>query len=216
MTTRERLKALQKFLFNQLCESRKMKAPSENGDVTQIQMVQPPCFIGWAPTRKDASATYNDIVSAVPSITIMPNAGYAKAVEEKRFDRYNHINREEKLGQQLNISILFSVYDPGIRKEGFPGNLPDGSVDMTLLEESTEQGLFTLTDWMDECVQKMLGIRIIPESDLMLVEESLTYGLYSDQEYIVDKRPLFYGFVNAKFNCYAEEKENKGVEELLK
>lgn len=86
---------------------------------------------------------------------------------------------------------------------------------MSLLMEGTEQGLFCLTNWMDDCVSGLLAAQSIPHSDLFLQEATLQYGLFTDQSYVVDKRPLYYGFVNFKFGCYADDKNNKAINDYL-
>ena len=113
--------------------------------------------------------------------------------------------------------MLFSVYEPGIRLPGFKDSADEHGrgLDMSLIVEGTEQGLFTLTDWMDDCMQALLRDRSIPETDLILEEHNMTYSLYTDQSYVVDRRPIYYGFVNATFMCYAEEGVNSAVRAIL-
>jgi len=87
---------------------------------------------------------------------------------------------------------------------------------MSLFVEGTEQGLFTLTDWMDDCIEKLLGAKFIPKTDLFVNEATMAYSLYTDQSFVVDKRPLYYGFVTVTFNCYAEEGVNNSLDQYLK
>lgn len=217
MRTSERLRALKQWTYDNLCRGREMKAPAQNMDITKMVTREPKVFLAWYPTRPDESGAYQVELAAVsPGILIMPSAAYAKCVEEKRFDRYSNIHRGQELGQGLNVSILFSVYEPGIRLPGFldSADSPNG-FDMSRLAEATEEGLFTLTNWMDDCVSGLLAEKVIPHSDLFLEEADLTYSLYTDQNFVVDKRPLFYGFVNAKFSCYADDRGNSSIEQYL-
>ena len=71
-------------------------------------------------------------------------------------------------------------------------------------------------NWMDDCMEKMLGQKMIPHTDLFLDEASMVYSLYTDQEYVVDRRPIYYGFVNATFFAYATEQTPSSVEDYLK
>ncbi len=214
----ERLRGLKEWVTQELCEGREMKAPAENLDIGTIQRQVPPCYLAWAPSHVDKAGNLTEIpLSTVPGILIMPNQTYAKYMEEKRFDRYNNIHRPQDMGQHLSVSILFSVYEPGVRLPGFVANIDEQGqgFDQTLLLEGTEQGLFTLMNWMDDCMQKLLGQKMIRGTDLFVQDETLTYGLYTDQQYVVDRRPIYYGFVNVIFECHANEEYNPEIERLL-
>ena len=116
------------------------------------------------------------------------------------------------MGQHLAVSILFAVYEPGIRLPGFIDSAGENGkgLDMSLILEGTQEGLFTLFNWMDDCMTKLLGQKMIPGTDLTLEEATMTYSLYTDQSYVVDRRPIYYGFINTSFGCYADE----GVREI--
>ena len=188
MRTRKRLKGLQKWMQENLCAGREMKAPAPNFDITQIIRQEPECYIAWQPTRPDLSGRFqNDVQNVCPGILIMPAASKVKDMEEKRFDRYNGVSRPKDLGQTLSVSILFSVYEPGIRLPGFI----DDPEDMSKIIEGTEEGLF-------------------------MNESSAAYSLYTDQSYVVDKRPIYYGFVNVEFGCYANAGNNPNIDNYLK
>lgn len=212
MRTRRRLKGLEAWLTEELCKGRRMKAPAPNNDITKIVRQEPCVYLAWHPRRPDQTGNFTkDAANVCPGILVMPSASYAKNMEEKRFDRYNGVHRPQELGRTLAVSILFSVYEPGVRLPGFI----DDPRDMTKICEGTEEGLFALTDWMDECIEKMLGTKFIPETDLFLNEAETVYSLYTDQNFVVDKRPIFYGFVNAVFGCYADEGRNSAIEKYL-
>lgn len=218
MRTRQRLEGLKKWITAELCEGREMKAPGTNMDIGQIVSQEPRCYLAWAPSRIDSTGQVReDPASICPGIIVMPNHSYAKYMEEKRFDRYNNVHRPPDMGQHLSVSLLFSVYEPGIRLPGFVDSVGENGhgLDMSLIMEGTEQGLFTLVDWMDDCMEGFLRDRAIPETDLYLEENTMTYGLYTDQSYVVDRRPIYYGFVNTTFGCYAEEGVNSVVRGLL-
>ena len=215
----ERLTGLKNWAIRELCEGRMMKAPAENMDIGVIHRQEPKCYLAWAPTRTDKAGNLKEIpMSTVPGILIMLNQAYGKYVEEKRFDRYNNIHREQEMGQQLSVSILFSVYEPGIRLPGFIDSVGEkgAGLDPSLILEGTEEGLFTLMNWMDDCIEKLLGQKIIPKTDLFVQEDTVTYSLYTDQNYVVDRRPLYHGFVNVVFGCHAHEEYNQSIEGYLK
>lgn len=218
MRTMGRLRGLQKWVTENLCEGREMKAPAPNMDIGQIVRQTPQCYLAWAPARLDTTGRLQeDPVSVCPGIIIMPSQSFAKYTEEKRHDRMNNIMRPERLRRHLSVSILFCVYEPGTRLKGFIDSVGEKGrgLDMTLIEEGTEQGLVTLFDWIDDGIEALIGARTIPGTDLYLEEDSMTYSLYTDQSYVVDRRPIYYGFINATFGCYSEEKPNKTINELL-
>ena len=214
MRTTERLTALKKWLYENLCKGRVMKTPGTNMNIAEIVRQEPQVYLGWAPARLDQTGNYSQDPSGVcPGIIVMPKRAYAKYTEEKRFDRYNNIHRPHELGQHLSVDILFAVYEPGTRLRGFitsAGEQGQG-IDMSKIEEGTEEGLFTLFNWMDDCKEKMLAQKSIPKTDLVVDEESITYSLYTDQNYVVDRRPLYYGFVSVTFDCYADEGANRNI-----
>lgn len=214
----ERLRGLKQWAYHELCEGRVMKAPAANMDIGTIQRQEPPVYLAWAPARMDSTGNLQEIpLSTVPGILIMPNQTYAKYMEEKRFDRYNNVHRPQEMGQHLAVSILFCVYEPGIRLSGFIESVGEKGqgLDTSLLLEGTEEGLFTLMNWMDDCMEKLLGQKMIPHTDLFVQEETVTYSLYTDQQYVTDRRPIYYGFVNVVFSCHAEEPYNPEIERLL-
>lgn len=214
----ERLVGLKNWTYKELCQGRQMKAPAEKMDIGIINRQEPTVFLAWAPSRMDKAGNLQEIpLSTVPGILIMPNQAYAKYTEEKRFDRYSNVHRPQEMGQHLAVSILFSVYEPGIRLPGFVDSVGvnGAGLDPSLILEGTEQGLFTLMNWMDDCMSKLLGQKMIPQTDLFVQEDTVTYSLYTDQSYVVDRRPIYYGFVNVVFGCYANEAINPDIEKLL-
>ena len=218
MRTMERLHGLKAWCEKNLCEGREMKAPAPNMDISKIVRQKPECYLAWAPSRMDSTGQfYSEASSVCPGIIIMPNQSYGKYMEEKRFDRYNNVHRPPNLGQHLSVSILFSVYEPGIRLPGFIHSVgPDGQgLDMSLIKEGTEEGLAVLCNWTDDCMECLLRDRSIPGTDLFLKEETMTYSLYTDQKYVVDARPIYYGFINVTFGCYANEGVNSAVKDML-
>ena len=218
MRTVERLLGLKKWAIENLCAGREMKAPAPNNNIGEIVRQEPRCYLGYAPQRVDSTGMFReDPASVCPGIIIMPNHAYAKYMEEKRFDRYNNVHRPSMLGSHLSVSILFSVYEPGVRLPGFIDSMDEHGqgADMSLIMEGTEQGLFTLLNWMDDCKEALLRDKMIPKTDLSVEEETVTYSLYTDQSYVVDRRPIYYGFVNVSFNGYADQGANPSTNQYL-
>lgn len=216
MRTSERLKGLKAWAEENLCAGRMMKTIPPDGDIGRIARQEPRVFLVWQPMRPDSSNfAMADAINVCPAITIMPGAGRLKYVEEQHFDRYKNIHRGQELGRELSVTMLFSVYEPGVRMPGFIQSAQEGQPDMGLLREGSENGLFTLTDWMDECAEKLLNYQCIPGTDLFLVESECEYSLYTDQNYVVDKRPVYYGFINAKFMGYADNGGETMIDKLL-
>ena len=214
----ERWRGLKKWVYQNLCEGREMKSPAPDMDIGKIQRQEPQVHIAWAPSRMDSMGNILELPqTVVPGILIMPNQTYAKYMEEKRFDRYNNIHRPQEMGQHLSVTILFSVYEPGVRLPGFIDSVGEKGqgLDMSLILEGTEEGFMTLMNWMDDCMERLLGQKLIPKTDLFVQEDTVTYSLYTDQSYVVDRRPIYYGFVNVVFGCYAEEGYNPEIEKLL-
>lgn len=212
--------ALRDFTYERVCRGRLMKSPPRGQKVTDYTPpVEPKVFIAFAPMRPDSAKLAweeMDPSNTAPSITIMPSASYGKYMEIKRFDQYNGVHRPKEMGQQLALQLLFSVFEDGVRMPGFIQKIEAGEgMDMSLVREGTQEGLFTVLDWMDDFIRAVLGQKMIPGSDLMLDEASLVYGLRADQKYVTDSRPMYYGVVDVAFNCYADEANNPDISRLL-
>lgn len=217
MRTEERLRKLKAWTYENVCKGRLMKTPATNMDITKVERQEPRVFLGFAPTRPDLTRLGDDDpTNSAPSIIILPASAFAKNMEEQRFDRYNNIQRSKEMGRQFAAHLIFSVYEDGVRLPGFVDKYEsEGKIDLTLIREGTEEGLFTLLNWMDDFLESLLGAKSIPGTDLCVNEASTVYGLRADQRYIVDKRPLFFGQIDVLFNCHADEKPNKEYSSLL-
>lgn len=135
----------------------------------------------------------------------------------------------EKHGQTMDVSYLLKGQSKGddlgnvlAGSDGTPivpavsGKYKDGrAMDMSMIIEGTEEGIMTLMGWMDDCMEKLLESRFIPQTDLFVEDSTMTYSLYTDQNYVVDRRPLYYGFVNVTFGCYAERGANPSTNQYL-
>lgn len=220
MRTIERLRAIRDWAQSNLCEGRQMKAPGKDMHITDIRTQEPRVFIGWQPAlpmELRGLAENGEAETVCPAITIMLAPSDGKKLDERRFDAYNHIARPKSLGRTLCVTMLFSVYEPGIRMPGFVTEGEDGEteIDMEKYHDGTEAGQAALMDWMDECMDLLIAQHNIPDSDLTLHEDKLTYSLYTDQNYVVDRRPIYYGFVNAEFGCYADNRAQTEIEQYL-
>ena len=216
-TSRYRLEKLKAWVYQTMCQGREMKSPARDGDITKIRYAEPGAYMAYFPAFGDKSGTRKASENTAPSILIMPDRGYSENEEEKLFDRYANIHREQRIGRNVKVCLLFSVWEPGIRLPGFAesGDQEGRGLDMTLIEEGTEQGFYTLCDWMDEAERLLLGTKVIPDTDLTLVDEEMEYGPFMDQNYIVDKRNVFYGMISANFKCTSPRAANEAIEALL-
>lgn len=216
MRTVERLRKFQQWTYDTVCRGREMKTPAPNMDVRKIVRQEPKVFLGFAPMRPDESPTGDiDPLNVAPGIIIAPTFGYVKYMEEQRFDRYNDVHRPKEMGQSLSAQVLFFVYEDGVRLPGFIDSAKTGEYDMTKMREGTQDGLETLLNWMDDFKDALLSAKSIPDTDMFLNEAQAQYGLYSDQKFIADRRPVFIGMVTITFQCHADEFNNE-VTRLLR
>lgn len=224
MTTQERLEGLEAWTYAACCKGRKLKTPAAGMNIEVIApRVEPKVHLVYTPMRFDDGA-WKDVDPAfvAPCIIIMPAPSPARDMEEKRFDRYGGIHRPKELGQHFAVQILYMVYEDGLRLPGFVDkaeqnaqNGEEEGYDMTLIREGTREGVLTLYNWMDEFKKKILASRFIPNTDLSLIQESLIQSPYTDQHYVVDKRPLYYGFHTLDFYCFADEAQNPDILKYL-
>ena len=219
MRTYERLSKMRDFFYTELCMGREFKAPvpspaqSYGPVITDFTTAEPQVFIGWQPMRPNALGRVfaEDPWSVCPSITIMPGPSPARYVEEKRFDRYKGIHRTQDMGQSLCVTILFSIYEPGVRLPGLVEAMERGERDAwDFIEDGTESGVKTLTNWMDDAVELILRERNVPGTDLTLEDDNMVYSFYTDQNFIVDKRPLYYGYINVEWKGFASTGNDHG------
>ncbi|MBQ6960868.1 MAG: hypothetical protein IJP78_07835 [Clostridia bacterium] len=220
MRTWERLRKMKAWLDDEICEGREFKSPKPSTgsnavygpNIKDFTMARPRVFLGWQPGRPNEPGKVDpkDPFSVCPALTIMPSLDYARYIQEHRFDRYQGIHRSQNMGQGVSAQILFGIYEPGIRLPGFVESLEQGNPDMGLLQDGTEAGLQTLLEWMDDCIELFLRERTVPGTDLILDDDNFTYSLFTDQAYIVDRRPIYYGFLNVPFKGYANYGSDKG------
>ena len=217
MRTTERLKKLQKWTYNTCCKGRQMKTPAANMEVRKIVKQEPKVYLAYSPMRPDSTHAMGEVdpMNVVPGIIIMPSFGYVKYMEEQRFDRYNKVHRPKEMGQSLSVQTLFFVYEDGVRLPGFVDQAMKGEYDMSLMKEGTQDGLETLLNWMDDFKDGLLSQKVIPDTDMYMNEAESQYGLYTEQSFIADRRPVFIGMVNATFQCHADE-YNDDVNKLLR
>lgn len=214
-TTRERMLALKAWITKELCKGRLMKTEGEN--VLEVKWQEPRCYCGFWPAWPERDGAMDRVVAnTIPGILIMPGVGNVMYVEEKRFDRYNNVRRPKELGQSFPVTLLFAVYEDGIREPGYIPAMEDGAPRNDLRLDGTEEGMFALSDWIDECKAKLLAVRHIPGADLAVNTDSMTYGLYEDQNFMVDKRPIYYGTLVVAFDTYAADWGESALENALK
>lgn len=223
MRTWERLRKTKDWVYREVCAGKEFKVPRNNTadgygpNICDYTMGEPEVFVGWQPMRPNEPGKIlpNDPLNVAPSITIMPTQGYIQFPEEKRFDRYSKINRPRSMGQTLGMQFLFTVYDPGVRLPGLDDSMKSGNPDMSLLKDGTESGLISLVNWMDDLIELVLRERSVPGTDLILDEESSVYSLYTDQNYVVDRRPYYFGFVSINWRGYSNYGSDHGEQSRM-
>lgn len=219
MRTRQRLMALKKWVYESACKGRMMKTPGRDAlgreDITVIATQEPAAFLGFYPSRLDETGYIQNPPNVCPSILISQIPDNVKLLEDQRFDKYQGIHRPQEMGQWLNINMLFSIYEPGIRLPGFVEAAQQGQKDMSKIIEGTEEGVLTLADWMDDLKDQLVAAKCIPGSDLMVEDKSITYGPLIESNYIADKRPIYYGSVNVRFECYSDQRDNNTIDKFL-
>lgn len=218
MRTWERLRKTRDWVYEEICKGREYKVPKNNPQdgygplIYDFTRGEPQVFLAWQPMRPDnpGAILSQDPYNVAPSITIMPTQGYIRYMEEKRFDRYSNIQRPQDMGQTVGMQFLFMIYEPGIRMPGLEESLKSDKPDMSLLKDGTEAGLQQLVDWMDDLIELVLRERNVPETDLILEDDSSIYSLYTDQNYVTDRRPYYYGFVSITWRGYANTGSDHG------
>lgn len=193
-STRERLAALKEWVYKAVCEGRAMKTPGKTDE--EFSYVEPRVFLNLYPQYGETPT------SVAPSILILLMPSDGKQVLEQRFDRYSGIKRPGEMAKTLSIGFVFCTYDPGDMSNGE-------------FHEAGDEGTFQLTDWMDELMRALLGVKQLPGTDLYLWESTLRYELMSMQEDVADRRPLYYGCVSCEFGAHADEKPNQRLKEML-
>lgn len=210
MRTTERMRKFAAWIDAECCQGRLLKAPAPDRDITQSIRKKPEVYTIYAPARNDGMQYAEEALRVCPGIILMLDASYVKNMEEQRFDRYSGIHRPARLGQTLAFQCLFSVYEDGVRMQGYDSGMAEETggehLDASLILEPTHEGVTTLFNWMDDFKDKLVAQKGIPGTDLFLNEATVTYSLYQSQQYVQDRRPIYYGFVNGVFNCHADEK----------
>ncbi|MBR3740534.1 MAG: hypothetical protein IKN04_08745 [Clostridia bacterium] len=219
MRDTERLRKTQRWFYDELCKGRQYKVPKGN-NILNVDTAEPRVFLAYQPLRPDyygnptnlspTPVFEDDPYSTCPSITIMPGPGYLQYMQDKRFDNYKNIYRPKKMGQTLSTTNLFAIYEPGIRMPGFVESMESGTPDMSLLKDGSEAGLLTLMDWMNDAKELVLREQHVPGTDMILDKDSAIESLFSDQNYIVDRRPIYYGFLLITWNCHADTGNDHG------
>ena len=224
MRTATRLLRVKEWLYKELCQGRQYKTPPADQAITNTGTAEPKVYLGWQPLwsamQAQSSVPHyalnNDPFSVCPAITVMPGSMPLNNVPEKRFDQYRKIQRPKNMGSSLTLTILFSIYEPGIRLPGFEESLNSGKgLDKNLMLDATEEGLLTLLNWMDDAAELLLREKIVPGTDLVLDEESAIRSLFTDQNFVVDRRPIFYGFLIVDFKGHADKGTENGAKSRI-
>lgn len=211
MRTTERMTKMKAWLYEELCKGRDYKCPVLNSadapKIDDFTRTEPKVFLAWTPLTPGKAP---DMLNTAPSLTLMPTNGYIRYNEEQRFDRYRKISRPPDFGETITTQILFTLYEPGIREVGFAESIAAGTPDLSLLKDGTEAGFLQLINWMDDCKELIRREQCVPGTDLILEDKDAIWAMYTDQNYIVDRRPYYYGFVNVTWRGYASPGNDHG------
>lgn len=219
MRTIHRMDELKRWTFDTICKGKQFKTPAKDGDVREVVRQEPQVFVGYFPTLLDsAGMAYLNAMNVVPSILLMPSVTYAENNEEQRFDRYSNVHSPKKAGHMLSLQALFSIYEDGVRLPGFIDSAEDyDGYDFDKIVDGSREGVGLLFNWMEEFSEQLLGVEYIPNTDMCVIHNSLRYRMISDQHYINDKRPIYYGLVEVDFQCLTSESQsqNKNIRDIL-
>lgn len=205
MSTRTRLSAFQDWVYQNLCKGRSMKTPGDTD--FSVVYTEPRCFVALYPWQLNEASEYN----VAPSILIIPDVSKGKDVRVKSYDQSEGVARPQNLGAQLNLKLIYCVYDPGERT----AELKESQNPYKDILEGDNGGFYTLTDWLDESMEKLMQVQSIPGSDLFLYEDSLTWTPMTEGEAILDRRPLYYGILQIGFGGEAQRRQGDTIKKLL-
>lgn len=212
MKSAERLEAIKQFTYDKVCKGKSLKTPILNKGLTRndsdfkVKYTEPKVYVGLYPQK----AENGEESKIAPSILILPGTSYSGKFKEKRFERYNNLHRQPDLMGELSVQWVFCVYDPGIRKKEY-----DGDIKREDIGENTEAAIYTLTDWMDELQAYIMGQEIIEGTDLYVLYDSVRWSLLNSEGSVEDRRPYYYGVVEAIYGTAVNRKENTSVNKLL-
>ena len=116
MTTRQRLEALEKWAEERLCRGREYKSPDPDGDITRVKLTEPKVYLGWFPGRGPRTEDWEEAPNEAPGILIAPGTTCGQKVEVRRFDENSRVRRPPELGQTVQISMMFCIYEPGSKQ----------------------------------------------------------------------------------------------------
>jgi hypothetical protein len=205
-STRKRLSALREWTDDRLCKGRSMKTPGETD--FSVVYTQPRVFVALYPWRLTEATEF----SIAPSILIIPDLSPAQDPRTYAYDKSEGAIRSRDLGAQLNVRMVFCVYEPGERLS----ELQTSHNPVEDLMEVSNSGFYTLTDWVDEAVEQLLRDKSIPGSDLFVYEDTIRWAPMMQEDAIVDQRPLYYAVLQAGFGGKSLRRESSTIDDLLK
>lgn len=201
----ERLKLLKQFCYESVCRGKRMKAPQNGPDGRSDDLLvaekEPEVFIGMYPRRKNGRE--REATRVAPSILFIPGTSLAERYREKRWDKYQNVKRQREMSAELNAQFLFTMYDPGLR------------IGETIAD-NTEDAILSLVDWMMEWQRTLIGNKgRIAGTDLFVYDDSTVWSLLSNDESLDDRRPYYFGVVQASFGHYSNKTTDPELESIL-
>lgn len=203
MTIGQRLRGLKKWLNENACQGREMKAQCKDDLVVVYREPYVKLLL-----FTDAEGV-PEAEQGAPCILILMKESGTRDMEQ-RFDRYNDLKRPKLMAGMLSIQLVFVTYDPGHRTEESQENQKYDEI-----QANEEEAYLAVLDWAEETMNKLIEMGTVPGTDLMVSETDLRCGPMMQYGTLLDRRPLYYAVVEGVFGCMARKINSKQKNSLL-
>jgi hypothetical protein len=203
ITVGQRLTGIKKWLYENACKGRTMKAEGER-DLEIIYREPLAKLLLFTDEAGLPAAEYG----APAILVLMKESGMRDT--EKRFDQYNHMKRPKVMGGMLSVQFVFVTYDPGHRTEKSQAEQKNEEI-----EPNEEEAYIAALEWAEETMNKLISLGMVPGTDLTVSEEDARCGPLMQYGVLVDRRPLYYAVVECVFGCKVQKINNRQTNSLL-